>query len=204
MRAAYPDRPSSPSNGRRRRGSRVTGSYHCIYPSHSFQGAAPLSHSELRCCLSRRVSIGCQKPRCTQAANWPSAARLSMGSFSHTVSWPSISSSTLGSRTKNPPLIRPPSAVGFSSKEATRVPLRHDAAEARRRPHAGHGGLAAMTRHGRRVPRRCRCWPGRLRRSCKTVRRHSSTCATCSSRPPVMLSSPVSTSVTFHGSLRQS
>ncbi len=63
--------------------------------------------------------MGCQKPVWRYAANCPARASRSIGLRSHTVQSPSISSMTLGDRTKKPPLIHPPSPCGFSRKLST-------------------------------------------------------------------------------------
>ena len=87
--------------------------------------------------LSRSVSIGCQKPSCRYAANWPLAASRSSGSFSHSVSSPSMYSSAAGDRTKKPPLIQSPSPRGFSWKPV-------DAGPSIQRPKRP-GGCTAVT-----------------------------------------------------------
>ena len=117
---------------------------------------------------------------------------------------PSISSSTLGSSTKKPPLIRPPSACGFSSKDIACAPSittrpkraggRTQATVALQAALLVKGDLrgdidvrqAVAVGHAERLAGiRDICRPAAAgRRSC--------------------VSSPVSTSVTFHGSLRQS
>src|SRR6185369_11568566 len=86
---------------------------------HTFHGALPLVQSSSSCCLSRRVSIGCQNPLCLNAASWPSWASPVSGSFSNTVMSPVIRSSTAGSSTMKPPLIQAPSPAGFSLNEVT-------------------------------------------------------------------------------------
>jgi len=81
---------------------------------HTFHGALPLLHNSSRCILSRRVSIGCQKPECLKATSSRSRARPSSGSFSKIVLSPAIRLTIPGSRTKKPPLIQEPSPTGFS------------------------------------------------------------------------------------------
>ena len=57
---------------------------------HVFHGAAPPLHSSSRRFLSRSVSIGCQKPRCSNAMRFPSPARRTSGSSSQLVSSPEM------------------------------------------------------------------------------------------------------------------
>lgn len=48
----------------------------------TFQGALPRAHKSSSWFLSRNVSIGCQKPLCSKAISWPSAANWHNGSAS--------------------------------------------------------------------------------------------------------------------------
>ena len=50
---------------------------------HVFQGAFPFAHSSSRCCLSRSVSIACQKPRWKKACTSPALTSASIGSRSN-------------------------------------------------------------------------------------------------------------------------
>src|SRR3989344_5829909 len=84
----------------------------------SFQGALPLAQTSSSTFLSRKVSIGCQKPVCLKALSSPPSARRCMGSLSQTVSSPLMYFITSGSRTKKPPLIQTPLSLGFSRKWA--------------------------------------------------------------------------------------
>src|SRR5690606_34253054 len=86
---------------------------------HVFQGALPRLHNSSRCCLSRRVSIGCQKPSCRKARSWSAAASVSSGPRSKMVSSPEISSMTEVSRMKKPPFTQAPSPCGFSWNRVT-------------------------------------------------------------------------------------
>ncbi|MCY1418488.1 hypothetical protein D9M71_340490 [compost metagenome] len=58
--------------------------------AHCFHGASPLLHNCSRWFLSRRVSIGCQKPSWAKACSCPSLARRDSGSASHEVASPSM------------------------------------------------------------------------------------------------------------------
>ena len=55
-----------------------------------FQGGEPPAHSDSRWRRSRNVSIGCQNPSCRKARSCPSVASRSSGSFSQSVSSPSM------------------------------------------------------------------------------------------------------------------
>src|SRR5262249_16340267 len=88
---------------------------------HIFHRARPVAQTSSRRFLARKVAMGCQKPRWKYAASDRCLARLSSGSRSHTVASPSIRSSTSGESTKKPPLIQPPSPLGFSWKLVTSV-----------------------------------------------------------------------------------
>ena len=55
-----------------------------------FHGALPDAQSSSSMVLSRSVSIGCQKPRCSKAISWPSRASRSIGALSQLLSSPSM------------------------------------------------------------------------------------------------------------------
>ena len=61
----------------------------CRIQDHTFHGAWPDCHNSSRRILSRRVSIGCQKPWCGNAARSPSSAKRSNGPRSQIV-WSSV------------------------------------------------------------------------------------------------------------------
>src|SRR5215471_12654196 len=84
--------------------------------SQTFHGGLLHDQSSSSSILSRRVSMDCQKPTCLYAINSPRAANSAIGADSQLTSSPEIKSKTQGSRTKNPPLIHPPSPAGFSWK----------------------------------------------------------------------------------------
>ena len=54
---------------------------HC----HTFQEPDPLAHSSSKRTLSRKVSMGCQKPSCVYAINSPLLAKASNGVLSQMV-----------------------------------------------------------------------------------------------------------------------
>src|SRR5699024_7359568 len=85
-----------------------------LLPFHIFQGGLSELYIPSSTFLSRRVSMGCQKPVCLKAFSSPLLARFRKGSCSHTVSSPFIKSITSGSNTKKPPLIQAPAPTGFS------------------------------------------------------------------------------------------
>ena len=77
--------------------------------------------------LSRNVSIGCQKPRCSKAIIWPMAASRRSASLPKRYRRRRSDRGTRGDRTKKPPLIMPPSPRGFSVKAVTASPSRSSA-----------------------------------------------------------------------------
>src|SRR5215813_9141963 len=87
-----------------------------------FHGALPDDHNSSNMVLSRKVSIACQKPRCSKAIICPIAASRMIGELSQLLLSPSIRSRQRGDRTKNPPLINPPSPRGFSINAVTAGP----------------------------------------------------------------------------------
>src|SRR5450830_831314 len=66
----------------------------------TFQGAPPRIQRSSSKFLSRKVSMGCQKPSCLKAFNCPDSANVSKGSFSQTVLSSRSRSITLGDKTK--------------------------------------------------------------------------------------------------------
>src|SRR5579862_6272065 len=54
---------------------------------HFFHGALPLAQSSSNRCLSRTVSIGCQKPWWKNACTWSFAVNLCIGSLSNIQEW---------------------------------------------------------------------------------------------------------------------
>ena len=67
-----------------------------VEQSHSqdFQGALPDDQRSSNWFLSRRVSMGCQKPRCSKASKFPSPAKASRGPASQAVRSSAMYSST--------------------------------------------------------------------------------------------------------------
>ena len=97
-------------------------------------GASPLCHNASRSCLSRSVSIGCQKPVVAERHQLPARRQtlerlaLERAVVVEVVEHP-------GSNTKNPPLIQPSPVCGFSANSRTRAAVERQRAEPRRRPH---------------------------------------------------------------------
>ena len=107
---------------------------------------------------------------------------------------------TSGDKTKKPPLIQPPSPIGFSWNPVTRRPSVVDRAKAPGRLGGGHGGqapfLAVQIDGGADVDVADPVAIGQAEFSIVAEDREG--CVLI--RPPIIVFSPVSTKVTRHGS----
>jgi hypothetical protein len=161
----------------------------------------PDCHSSSRCVLVAQRVHRLPEAGCSKAISWPRSARFSAAPVPRCVVVLQLRSSTFGDSTKKPPLIIAPSPFGFSLEaEST---LLSCMSSAPKRP----GGKVAV-----RVASLPCC--GGTRSSGDVDVAHAvavgeaerllvaHVVATRRRRPPVIDSSPVSTSVTFHGSAR--